>query len=130
MGCGKREKTPLGVFPLPASRMNSPFTTFMETKKIPQNRTSKMSVHSLWEIAAMPDTEQEEMDRLFCYDPKGDTIKYLPKNYAIQLGAIRTPQRLLGWILQLGQKPWMTNDVLCEFVERVCGLNGWNPYQD
>jgi hypothetical protein len=102
----------------------------MEPEKIPHNRTSKMSVHSLWEIAAMPDTHQEEMDRLFSYDQEKDTITYLPKDYEIYLGAIRTPQRLLGWMLQLGQKPWMSKDVLCEFLQRVSDLKDWNPHQN
>lgn len=77
----------------------------------------------------MPDAHQEEMDRLFSYDKKRDVITYIPKDYEIYLGGIRSPQRLLGWVLHLGDKPWMPKEVLCEFVQRVADIKGWNPYR-
>lgn len=46
---------------------------------------------------------------------------------AYEIDVCRIPNKacLLGWVLHLSEKRWVTTKLLGEFVECVCRNNGW-----
>lgn len=41
-------------------------------------------------------------------------------NYQIEFSRCNTPEKILSWVLQLTEKPWMTTEILNRFVELAC----------
>ncbi len=45
--------------------------------------------------------------------------------YHIELARIKSKSDLLGWVLHLCHKTWMTTEYLGEFIERVYKIKKW-----
>ena len=45
--------------------------------------------------------------------------------YEISLEQIKTPEHLLGWVVQLAPKNWVSTELLEVFVIVVSGHKGW-----
>ena len=54
--------------------------------------------------------------------PEGST-------YDIELSRIDTEKDLIGWVMQLLPKTWVTKKLIELFIYRVCDHFGWNPHE-
>lgn len=70
------------------------------------------------------------MDAIFEHDSR---LGYITINaaypYHIELSRIPDPEALIHWLDHLTGKPWMTTEIVREFVRRVYRIKGWNLYR-
>lgn len=57
-------------------------------------------------------------------------IGFIGHQYWIELDRIKTRAALLEWIHHLLGKRWVTNDMLSDFIEKVCEIRKWKLYND
>jgi len=66
-------------------------------------------------------------------DAKGNvTIKWGGYDYYIEARRIATPERLLGWIVHLGEKSWcgMEPWKIAHLVEKIAHRRQWDIYKE
>ncbi len=81
------------------------------------------------EVIGQYEEHVEAMNRIFQYDEESGTLTIdTGYPYDIDLSRIHTPEFLLRWVVQLSQKNWMTSELIGEFIIRVCGIKGWQPF--
>ena len=58
------------------------------------------------------------------YITEGHVVINVHYEYNIPLDACRTYESIVGWILQLSEKTWMTTELTRRFIYIVCRENG------
>jgi hypothetical protein len=57
-----------------------------------------------------------ERGRIIVKQPNGD-------DYEVELSRCRSPEEILGWMDQIGNKTWCTKDILMRFMNTAVGEN-------
>jgi hypothetical protein len=91
---------------------------------------SPFTVMKFSQIASKARKHEERMDSIFDHDEK---LGYITINaaypYHIELSRIPDHEGLVHWLEHLTGKPWMTSDLVGEFIRRVYAIKGWNLYR-
>lgn len=92
-----------------------------------KNKQQEFKVLNMEEICEIALREQEITDKLFTHD---EELGYFTINagysYHIELDRIPNKEALLAWVFHLSEKEWMTQYMIREFIDRVCGIKKWN----
>lgn len=77
-------------------------------------------VHDAAEVLNTPD--------LILVTVEGGAVIFLEDHYEIELARIKNRASLLEWIHHMAQKTWVTNEMIVQFIEKVCVVKGWPVY--
>jgi len=60
---------------------------------------------------------------------EGGKIYFINQNYSIEVSEIRTHKQLSQWIYHLTGKPWVTVEILNQFIENIYTYRDWPMYE-
>ena len=89
----------------------------------------KMKFMDVADMIKSGEEHQREMYKAFEYDKTLNVLTLkIAYPYHIQLSRIKSKSDLLGWVVHLCEKEWMTAEFVYEFVTRVCRKKKWTAY--
>ncbi len=103
-------------------------TTKPKPVDLPIQNSRKFQIHSLWEILALAELEEDELNRKFRWEHGQEVLVYIPKDYPLEVWRTETPESLIALILHLSDKSWMTTEVLGEIIRRIVKLREFELY--
>jgi hypothetical protein len=73
--------------------------------------------------------EMEGRKPLAWYDNEAGCFELAGFGYCIESSRVNDFRELCQWIHHLGEKNWVTSEMIAELIEVVCAAKGWNVYE-
>ena len=85
-----------------------------------------IQIISMAELIKIQEAEYKRMKKQI-YQTKASIIVNVQYRYEIDKSRIDTPEKVIRWAVHLGEKNWMTKELLHYFILTACAAANINP---